>query len=55
MLCVISGSVPQDPVVSSKTGHLYERSVIEKCLENDGKCPVNGTDLSHEDLIAVKA
>jgi pre-mRNA-processing factor 19 len=55
MLCVISGSVPQDPVVSSKTGHLYERSVIEKCLENDGKCPVTGTDLSHEDLIAVKA
>ncbi len=33
MQCSISGEVPQEPVVSVKTGHLYEKRLIEKHLE----------------------
>ena len=33
MFCSISGTTPEDPVISSKTGHLYERSLITKALQ----------------------
>ena len=42
---LVSGEVPQDPVISLKTGHLFERRLIEKYLAVSGKCPVSGVDL----------
>ena len=33
MFCSISGTTPEDPVISSKTWHLYERSLITKALQ----------------------
>ena len=55
MHCSISGVIPKDPVVSSKTGHLFERQLIEKYLSTEGKCPVTGEELGADDLLPVVA
>jgi WD40 repeat protein len=55
MYCEISGVAPEDPVVSRRSGHLFERRLILKALASSGgKCPVTGEDLSEDDLIAVR-
>jgi len=53
--CAISGEAPQDPVVSSKSGHVYERRLIAKYIAENGTDPVTGDKLDESDLIAVKA
>ncbi|KAG2379351.1 hypothetical protein C9374_007490 [Naegleria lovaniensis] len=53
MLCNISETVPLHPVVSKKTGHLFEKSLILKYIEEHGKCPITGQELSPNDLIEV--
>lgn len=56
MFCAISGDIPEEPVVSRKSGHLFEKRLIEKALTaSGGKCPETGEELSSEDLIAVKS
>mmetsp|Transcript_13773 Transcript_13773/g.29071 ORF Transcript_13773/g.29071 Transcript_13773/m.29071 type:complete len:500 (-) Transcript_13773:187-1686(-) len=55
MFCAISGEVPKEPVVSTKTGHLFEKSLIDKYLASEDKCPVTGEELTTEDLIPLKA
>lgn len=55
MYCSISGTVPKDPVISVKSGHLYDRKLIEKALvANGNKCPETGEPLTRDDLISVK-
>ena len=51
----VSGEVPQDPVVCSKTGHLYERRLIEKHIDEVGTDPVTKEEISLQDLISVKS
>ena len=53
--CAISGEAPVDPVVSSKSGHVYERRLITKYLTENGTDPVTGDTLEESDLISVKA
>ncbi|PFH50770.1 hypothetical protein AMATHDRAFT_3625 [Amanita thiersii Skay4041] len=53
--CAISGEVPQDPVISSKSGNLYERRLIVKYITENGTDPITGEKLEESDLIAVKA
>merc|ERR1719178_623538 len=55
MFCQISGQAPEDPVVTAKSGYLYERRLIEKYIDSTGKCPVSGEELSMDDLISIKA
>lgn len=33
MFCSISGTTPEEPVISAKTGHLFEKSIITKALQ----------------------
>lgn len=55
MFCAISGQVPEEPVVSVKSGHVFEKRLIEKALTaTGGKCPETNVDLSEEDLIPLK-
>ncbi|KAL6237246.1 hypothetical protein BDW75DRAFT_89320 [Aspergillus navahoensis] len=54
MLCAISGEAPQEPVVSPKSGSVFEKRLIETYIAENGKDPVNGEELSIEDLIEVK-
>jgi pre-mRNA-processing factor 19 len=53
MRCNISQRVPQHPVVSVKSGHVFERSLIEKYIDEHGRCPITGEPLRKDDLVAV--
>ena len=53
--CAISGEPPQDPVVSSKSGHVYERRLVTKYITENGKDPLTGEKLEETDLISVIA
>lgn len=53
MLCAISGEVPREPVFSTTTRLIYERSLIEKAISESDKCPVTGEVLSRDSLVSV--
>ncbi|KAG2548600.1 hypothetical protein PVAP13_9KG195000 [Panicum virgatum] len=54
MICPISGEVPAEPVVSKKSGLLFERRLIERYIEDHGKCPVTKEELTMDDIVPVK-
>ncbi|XP_012487307.1 pre-mRNA-processing factor 19 [Gossypium raimondii] len=54
MNCSISGEVPEEPVVSTKSGLLYEKRLIERHISDYGKCPVTGEVLTMDDIVPVK-
>ncbi|KAB8112931.1 hypothetical protein EE612_051735 [Oryza sativa] len=54
MICAISGEVPDEPVVSKKSGLLFERRLVERYIEDHGKCPVTKEELTMDDIVAVK-
>ncbi|KAF1989973.1 WD40 repeat-like protein [Aulographum hederae CBS 113979] len=53
MLCAISGETPQEPVASRKSGTVYEKRLIEAYISENGTDPVNGEDLTVEDLLPL--
>jgi pre-mRNA-processing factor 19 len=55
MLCAISGESPQAPVASRKSGNVFERRLIEAHIAEHHTDPVNGEDLTVEDLIELKS
>ncbi|KAL7220046.1 hypothetical protein ACSBR2_012998 [Camellia fascicularis] len=54
MNCSISGEVPEEPVVSMKSGLLYEKRLIERHISEYGKCPITGEPLSVDDIVPIK-
>ncbi|KAG8088653.1 hypothetical protein GUJ93_ZPchr0010g7822 [Zizania palustris] len=54
MICSISGEVPDEPVVSKKSGLLFERRLVERYIEDHGKCPVTKEELTLDDIVTVK-
>eukprot|EP00056_Hartaetosiga_gracilis_P002515 m.54422 g.54422 ORF g.54422 m.54422 type:complete len:496 (+) comp11085_c0_seq6:29-1516(+) len=52
--CAISGTVPQHPVISPKSGAVFERELIEKHLRDNDTDPINGEQLTVDELIDVK-
>ncbi|KAK6521113.1 hypothetical protein TWF506_001345 [Arthrobotrys conoides] len=54
MLCAISGETPQTPAISSKSGHVFEKRLIEQYIQEHGKDPVTGEELKLEDLVDLK-
>eukprot|EP00612_Vaucheria_litorea_P003981 CAMPEP_0171462740 /NCGR_PEP_ID=MMETSP0945-20130129/6651_1 /TAXON_ID=109269 /ORGANISM="Vaucheria litorea, Strain CCMP2940" /LENGTH=502 /DNA_ID=CAMNT_0011989315 /DNA_START=65 /DNA_END=1573 /DNA_ORIENTATION=+ len=53
MYCSISGEIPEEPVVSKKTGHIYEKRLILKYINAEGKCPVSGEPLDETDIVDI--
>ncbi|KAJ3392659.1 hypothetical protein HDU84_003665 [Entophlyctis sp. JEL0112] len=49
-----SGEPPEDPVVSLKSGFVYERRLILKVLADSGKEPSTDESLAPEELISIK-
>ncbi|RDA93547.1 hypothetical protein CP533_3996 [Ophiocordyceps camponoti-saundersi (nom. inval.)] len=54
MLCAISGESPQEPVVSKKSGCIYEKRLIEQYITDRGTEPGTGQALTVEDLLPLK-
>ncbi|KDO20477.1 hypothetical protein SPRG_13995 [Saprolegnia parasitica CBS 223.65] len=55
MLCGLSGAVCHVPVVNVKTGHVYEKHLIEEYMKTHGNvCPLSESALSPEDLLPLK-
>eukprot|EP00743_Colponemidia_sp_Colp-15_P001906 GILK01002076.1.p1 GENE.GILK01002076.1~~GILK01002076.1.p1 ORF type:complete len:514 (+),score=88.05 GILK01002076.1:50-1543(+) len=54
LVCAMSGQVPEEPVISVKSGHLFEKRLIEKHIEATGKCPMTNQDLAKTDLVPVQ-
>ncbi|KAL4190586.1 hypothetical protein AMTRI_Chr07g25440 [Amborella trichopoda] len=54
MFCAVSGVTPEDPVVSKKSGLLFEKRLIERHILDYGKCPVTGEPLTMDDIVSVK-
>ncbi|KAI8625634.1 WD40-repeat-containing domain protein [Xylariaceae sp. FL1651] len=55
MLCALSGEAPQEPVVSKLSGSVFEKRLIEKYVEENGKDPVTGEELTLDDLLPIKS
>ncbi|KAJ4722792.1 pre-mRNA-processing factor 19-like [Melia azedarach] len=55
MNCSISGEVPEEPVVSKKSGLLFEKRLIERHISDYGKCPITGEPLTIDDIVPIKS
>jgi hypothetical protein len=51
LACSISGAPLTTGVISSKTGHLYEKSTIQHYIALHGTCPHTGAPMSTADLV----
>ncbi|KAJ1642699.1 hypothetical protein LPJ64_005483 [Coemansia asiatica] len=52
---MISGETPKEPVISAKTGRIYEKRLLQKYLDESGTEPHTDYKLSEEEIIAVFA
>ena len=53
-ICSLSGSIVDVPVISKKSGHIFEKRLIQKHIDATGQCPITGTELTKDDLIDIK-
>ncbi|EKJ73347.1 hypothetical protein FPSE_06504 [Fusarium pseudograminearum CS3096] len=53
MLCGISGEAPQEPVVSKKSGVVYEKRLIEQYINEHATEPDSGEALTADDLLPI--
>ena len=51
----VSNEVPEHPVVSPVSGSVFERRLIEKYIADNGVDPVNGKELTVEQLVEIKS
>lgn len=52
-ICAITGQPLRHPMASIKTGHLYEKEVIEKHLNSFPYCPITNQPMSLSDLVEI--
>ncbi|ORX65756.1 putative nuclear matrix protein NMP200 [Linderina pennispora] len=54
-ICAISGEAPATPVISAKTGRVYEQRLLQKYLDEEGREPGTEHSLSEDEIISVHA
>ncbi|RUS85880.1 hypothetical protein EGW08_006364 [Elysia chlorotica] len=55
LCCAISNEVPETPVISPVSGHIFEKRLIEKYIHDNGTDPIANEKLSVDQLIPVKS
>lgn len=53
-ILLVSNEVPEQPVISPVSGHVYEKRLIEKYIKENGVDPMNGESVAVETLIEIK-
>ncbi|KAI5966951.1 uncharacterized protein KGF55_000360 [Candida pseudojiufengensis] len=53
LICAISGELVKNPIVSPKSGAIFEKKYIEKYVQTTGTDPINNEALSKEELISL--
>lgn len=53
MICSLSNEVPEEPVISLTSKHIFEKRLLEKYIAENGTDPINGEPLSDEQIVAV--
>jgi pre-mRNA-processing factor 19 len=51
----VSNEVPEHPVVSPVSGSVFERRLIEKYIADNGVDPINGKEITVDQLIEIKS
>lgn len=51
----VSGEAPKHPVVSVKSGSIFEKSLIEKYIAENGRDPTNNEEITVDDLVEIKS
>ena len=51
--CPISGKEIEVPVYCTKTKMIYDKKEIERCISENGKCPITNIEISSDDIIEV--
>lgn len=54
LTCSLSNEVPSEPVVSPVSGSVFEKRLIVKYIRENNIDPINGRELSEDQLIEVK-
>ena len=53
--CAFSGQPLKHAVISTKSGHVFEKAIIERHLNDTGQCPITGAEMSASaDLVEVQ-
>ncbi|CCH62012.1 hypothetical protein TBLA_0G00630 [Henningerozyma blattae CBS 6284] len=55
MFCAISGKVPQNAVLSPSSKCIFEKSLIEEYIQQEGKDPISNQPLKIDDLISINS
>lgn len=54
-VCLVSNEVPEQPVISNVSGHIYEKRLILKYIDENGTDPMTNEVLSPEQLVEIKS
>ncbi|KAK7683978.1 hypothetical protein QCA50_012954 [Cerrena zonata] len=55
MRCAISGEEATEPVISSKSGHIFEKKLVVNYISTSGRDPINDEPLTVDDLIPINS
>jgi len=51
---LVCNEVPEDPVLSPVSNHVFERRLITKFIQQNGTDPINGEHLTEDQLLDIK-
>jgi pre-mRNA-processing factor 19 len=53
LICGLCNEIPEQPCVSPVSGHVYERRLVEKYIEENGTDPISGDKLESSQLVDI--